>query len=705
MRRCEASTNPEHALYAGTGAGVVVTMLRTSLMLALLVMALPAAAAHHPPCPPVECILAVPPPEVPFIAGLDLASFSARVEAADGLAKTTLEITVANPGNATGETQLSIPMPAGGALQAFNLTIAGQLIEGTVQEKGSAQQQYDDAKAEGRAAALLRHTAENLVSLAVTIPANGSGILRARYVEWVPVASGDLVYRLPLSQLALEGAPASVHVQVAERGGFTNLRSPSGLTFDNTAGTIGAADLAVSSQPRLPDLVVAWTPSTSGWRSTLLAAGPAGPGATAVPAIARLCLSEGIVLARDVVFVLDRSGSMAGSKMVQARAALQEALRGLGPDDRYNVVAFDNLIEPFGHGMVEGSAANTASDVAAVGGLEVRGGTDINGALLAALQQLNGMPASDRQPEVVFVTDGLPTSGVSHHGTIVANVRNANTRHAPIYAIPIGPDADAQFLEDLAIESGGFVTPLASNDARLAERLARVYDTTAHLVVGSVSVSTQQGRLIDPVVTAVAEDRCAEVALDLDLSGASVTLVLQGRDARGIMRQEFTFPSSAVPVEPDSRALYGRAAVGALLRQERATGVDLRASIVELAVATRQLTPYTAWVLAQPAPFARAGEPVDGVAATPAPSPSGGAVHAGRIQWSTAAPAVTPSVTPVMTPAVAPTSTIAPGEAPHDGQPQGTRAAQTPGLGVGLLAVALGALALAARRVARGGLR
>ncbi len=570
------------------------------VVLLVLLLTVQTVAANHTPCPPEDCIPIVPIPNVPFLQGtLAVDHFVAEISAVDGLATTKLELNVKNPGNATAEAILNVPLPAGASLLAFNLTIGDKLLEATVQEKVAARATYEAAKATDRAAALIEKTSEQLVTLSVAIPAGSSGVLRAAYIEWVPVASGDLVYRLPLGQMPLAWGGFDVRMTVRESGAFSNLRSVgSTLPFDATAGIRATGSRHEAGPAAVQDLIVAWTPSGSAWRSTFVSSLPAGPGATDVPAIARLCLSSAPVLARDVVFVLDRSGSMRGAKWEQAREALRGALLTLREGDWYNVVVFDSHVDPLVTGMTPVTPSEIEQDRKTLAGLEARGGTDINGALQEALVQLATTDGSGRMPQIVFVTDGLPSAGVTHHQTIIDNFRANNARHAPIFVVPIGLDADAIFLADLALHSGGTVSPMAAGDAQLGERLSRLYDTVGHLLVANVVVTTEDGVVVGGRQAPVAEDSCAQVAVRADLSGPEVVLALEGEGTDGAVRQEFRFKTASLRVDDDAAALYGHAVVQDLLSQERTGTAGLQLTITELAVATRQLTPYTSWILA-----------------------------------------------------------------------------------------------------------
>ena len=150
------------------------------------------------------------------------------------------------------------------------------------------------------------------------------------------------------------------------------------------------------------------------------------------------------VIAKDVILVLDVSGSMRGAKIEQAREALNFVLDNLNEEDRFNVIAFSTATRPYARDLVGADERGEARDF--VGRLEASGSTDINRALLEAL----AMADPERPTILVFLTDGLPTVGEVVADRIVTNVGDAAPENVRIFPFGVGYDVDTKLLVSIA---------------------------------------------------------------------------------------------------------------------------------------------------------------------------------------------------------------------------------------------------------------
>jgi Ca-activated chloride channel homolog len=168
---------------------------------------------------------------------------------------------------------------------------------------------------------------------------------------------------------------------------------------------------------------------------------------------------------RRVALVLDRSGSMQGLPLEQARKALEACLAALDPDDQFAILAFDNHLEPFAPGLVTAGEAQRDAARQFLGGITARGGTELAAAVLAAAGML-GAEGGD----ILVVTDGQ----VFGTENILAQVRPAALR---IHCLGIGSASQDRFLALLARETGGvsrFVTPRERVDIPAVDLFASI---------------------------------------------------------------------------------------------------------------------------------------------------------------------------------------------------------------------------------------
>ena len=152
---------------------------------------------------------------------------------------------------------------------------------------------------------------------------------------------------------------------------------------------------------------------------------------------------EKMIIQKDIVFVLDTSGSMQGENIEQAKKALTFCVNGLNKQDRFNIIQFATEVNPYESKLVEANADNVAKAKEYINKLEALGATDIEGALMKAIS----MRTEDKRPfMVVFITDGKPTIGVKEPKDIIANIEKANTSNTRIFVFGVGYSINTNLL-------------------------------------------------------------------------------------------------------------------------------------------------------------------------------------------------------------------------------------------------------------------
>ena len=224
------------------------------------------------------------------------------------------------------------------------------------------------------------------------------------------------------------------------------------------------------------------------------------------------------VLPRDLVLVLDTSGSMSGAKIAQAKEALRGVLGGLRAVDSFAVVTFADAVRSFqSAAMVKATPDNVAAAIAFVDGLQATGGTNIYDALATAFGSL---PHETRHPRyIVFLTDGQPTVGMTGVEAIATMAQTRNEVGARLFSFGIGNDVNTVLLDRLARDSSGDVIYIRP-DQSVAEAVQAFF-----------------ARIADPVLADPALDFAPFAAADMfpevmpDLF-AGRTVILLGRYQR-----------------------------------------------------------------------------------------------------------------------------------------------------------------------------
>ncbi len=313
----------------------------------------------------------------------------------------------------------------------------------------------------------------------------------------------------------------------------------------------------------------------------------------------------GDYLPKDVVFVLDRSGSMGGDKIDQAHDALSSILGQLGTDDRFSIVGFDDQLSILSQTLlpVEPDSLSDARRFAAT--LTARGNTDLAAALQAGLDILARSERRDAPQIVVFMTDGLPTAGVTDEAEIVRLAGTTNGRlevPARLHVFGVGYDVNTHLLDRLAADNGGTVTYVQPGE-NLEAILTGFYAQIANPVLTDLQIEFEGLEAVD-LYPQTLPDLFQGSSLLLtgryQATEQVVRATVRGR-AGGQMREyAYRFDLSQAGVHDFVPRLWATRRVGALLDRVRVEGESeaLVAEIRELGLSYGLVTPYTTFVIA-----------------------------------------------------------------------------------------------------------
>jgi len=310
------------------------------------------------------------------------------------------------------------------------------------------------------------------------------------------------------------------------------------------------------------------------------------------------------VIPKRLIFALDRSGSMAGEKMEQAREALRFAVRSLNDGDQVNIVDYGTTVEAFADTAVAVDAETRADLLAYIDGLEATGGTYIHGALMKSLEMLRG---DERAEMVVFLTDGKPTVGERDIEKILADVSAANQVRARIFVFGVGHEVNTHLLDRLSGQNGGassYVKP--GEDIEVA--VSSFYAKVSSPVLEDLEVVFVGGRRSDYYPPELPDlFRGAQVVQLGRLEGdGELTVVLSGevQGQPAVFEREVNIGSQGPEFLP---RLWATRKVGFLLDEIRLHGEEreLVDAIVALSKRYGIITPYTSFLIVEdelPAP-------------------------------------------------------------------------------------------------------
>ena len=200
--------------------------------------------------------------------------------------------------------------------------------------------------------------------------------------------------------------------------------------------------------------------------------------------------SDDRTIAKDVVFVLDTSGSMRGEKIEQARAAIEYCLENLNAGDRFNIVTFGTEVRSFRDALVKRSEAELAAAQDFIEELVAQGRTNISGALEKAVTDKS---TAGRPHITIFLTDGTPTAGELVPEKIVESVTETQPCPTRIFVMGVGHDVNTHLLDELAEATEGSSEYVTADD-EIDAKIATLYDRLSHPVLTNVLVDCGQLR-------------------------------------------------------------------------------------------------------------------------------------------------------------------------------------------------------------------
>jgi Ca-activated chloride channel family protein len=321
----------------------------------------------------------------------------------------------------------------------------------------------------------------------------------------------------------------------------------------------------------------------------------------AAPAVT---VADDQVLAKDVIVVLDQSGSMEGEKFAQAQSAVDFILSHLNPEDRFNLIAFSTGLSPYSSRLQPAANANAARDWAQ--GLRAEGGTNIN---LALLEAVAGMESDSARPAIlIFLTDGLATEGEVDSGAILANLEREAPDSVRLFAFGVGDDVDT-FLLDSLVEAHHGASTYVRPGQRIDESVSGFYAKVSVPVLADLELSVDGVTVEDwypnplPDLFAGSQlvvtgryrgDGPATVTLAGAVNGATRTFIYNS--------QNFAGPGDpAGGVSAFIPRLWATRRVGHLLNQIRLHGEapELIDSVVSLSIRYGIVTPYTSYLVTE----------------------------------------------------------------------------------------------------------
>ncbi len=404
-------------------------------------------------------------PTEPDLPPLALQRHKVRVEIDRQAATTTVEQVFVNNTERQLEAQYVFPIPKGATLSKFTMIVNGQPKAGEIVEKNEARRVYNAIVNRAQDPGLLEYLGGEVFRANIfPILPKSSQTVTLRFEQILPATESLVHYTYPVRSGPKKGPTVqgefSIEVQVKSHAPIVNLYSPT-HAVDIQRPNENEARVAFTQRHATleKDFQLYYAVSDKDVALNLVTyrPDPKDPGYFMMLVAPKSKLQAERIVLRDVVFVVDTSGSMAGEKIKQARSALKYLVAKLNDGDRFNIVQFSSYADTWQKGLVSAKERREGA-VKYADTLIAQGGTDIAGAIDAALAT---MPKDPERPGfIIFMTDGKPTMGeTTESRKLLAKVEKARAERGAdslrLFSWGVGYDVDTYLLDAMASLAGG----------------------------------------------------------------------------------------------------------------------------------------------------------------------------------------------------------------------------------------------------------
>jgi Ca-activated chloride channel family protein len=607
---------------------------------------------------------------------LPLAGVRVNADARGGLARVTLAQTFKNPHATPLAVVYAFPLPHDAAVSGYSFTVAGKRVVGEVDRRAAARERFEEAILEGKTAALLDQERTSLFTQEIgNVPPGAEVVVELVLDQRLAFLSeGAWEWRFPLAaaprylgapgvvpdaaQVAIDVADSPVAARAAfaltvrDTLGATKPESPSHRV--DTAGRDGAAVVSLVERDGAPldrDIVVRWNVARPYASGSIDVGRPRAEGPHAHAAYGLFTLvppareRRGAGLPRDLIVLLDTSGSMGGAPLDQARRVVTALVETLTDRDRLELLEFSSSARRWNAGAVHATAAHRKEALSWLASLRASGGTEMRDGIVEALAPLAG----ESQRQVVLVTDGQ----IGFEREVVSAILEKLPSGACLHAVGVGSAVNRSLTGSAARAGRGVevILGLGEDPERGARRI--VACTESPLVVdvtleGSALLASAPARRS-------ALFAASPVLASVKLRPEGGELVARGRTEDGTWEQRVLVPACAPGEGPQAVvALFGREAVEDLEMDRAATGrTDADQAIETLGLEFQIATRLTSWVAVAEEPSVDPLEPLrrvkmpqalpygmsmEGLGLRSGGVPSAGAMIGGGVAFAAAAP-------------------------------------------------------------------
>lgn len=528
-----------------------------------------------------------------------------NVSIEDQAAVTNIDQTFLNPTSRQLQGYYIFPIPKNATIDKFTMFIDGKETAAELLDAEKAREMYEDIVRRMVDPALLEYTGQGLLKVRIfPIEPNAEKNIRITYSEVLEKDFGTTAYTYPLNTEKFSSKPleeVSISVEIKSSQQIKAVYCPSHQTeINNKDAFHSVVGFEAKNVKPDRDFHLYYLTREDQVGASLLSTQQKGE-----EGYFMLTLSPGFpelnqeIAAKDIAFVLDVSGSMAGEKLAKAKSALSFCIENLNKQDRFQIIRFSTQAEAFFDQLTPYSQRSKSDALAFVENLKAIGGTNIDEALTLALERPQG---ENRPYFIIFITDGKPTVGAYDEQELLQKISKRNHQNVRIFTFGIGEDINTHLLDKITEQTGAvrsYITP----DEDIEVKISNFYRKVSAPVLTDVKVTVGNNLRLNRMYPRQIPDlfRGSTVTLLGRYRGSGKTsLTISGKVNGRQVKYEQSVDFKKNGAGPAFIApLWASRVVGYLLDQIRLKGetAELKEEIISLARQYGIVTPYTSYLI------------------------------------------------------------------------------------------------------------
>jgi Ca-activated chloride channel family protein len=540
------------------------------------------------------------------LGGFVMNTHNVHIKVENGIATVVIEEEFENTSKRLLEAVYLFPIPSSAVISDFTMKIGDQVLKGEVLPADQAREIYQEIVAKMKDPALLEYVGTQLIRMSIYPfePGEKRQFL-IQYSQPLEISSNSYSMIYPLKIDSFLSAPigtvsirVSVPFQIAEvyspTHPFKEMIGASGRDYIfNATDFMPGSDVALvltSSEDEIPSSLATHWDDTMNEGYFLL---------TIIPR-----LKEETIIPKDVVFVLDISGSMYGEKIEQAKRALEQVLQMLRSGDRFAIVTFDGQVHNLTGGLLD--ASERAVWIENVRRIQADGMTNIYDALQTSIDMFS-KDDQGRFKVLLFLTDGAPTEGITDTGKIINDATlEARARNVHLFSFGVGTGVVAELLDRLVQENAGRVSYIVEGE-NIEGKVTDLYRTIETPALENVTISIE-GSEVAKVLPTGPHSLFSGQALRLSgiyFEEGDLKVIVEGTRGGERYRYEYLFKVSKKPDSPFIAKIWAQKRIAHLANFYRydsslseAAKEEVKQEIIALSKKFNIINEFTSYLIA-----------------------------------------------------------------------------------------------------------